>query len=277
MRIESRARLRMVGGTELPTGDPSAPSIEPCLPLAMRPPTSRDERVATCGAAVCAVCMHFSLLAWFIFAPPPNELGAGGQHLEAINVTIVPTQVLESSEQNRAEKDSAAAATAAPQAGDQTQSPNAESKIEEHTPSATRSAERPQVDSEATPAPKPETEKPIVSQQPVGGETTRGEDSKAPSTSIASASPGAVQHYAALVRAALAKQKPSAQGARGTATVAFAISVSGQLAYARLTHTSGNSRFDTAVLEALQRVTFPKAPENLTEGQRTFIVPFRLK
>ncbi len=57
--------------------------------------------------------------------------------------------------------------------------------------------------------------------------------------------------------------------------VAFGLSASGGVTYARLSRSSGKPELDRAVLSALRRaVPFPAAPDGSTAGQREFTMPF---
>lgn len=94
----------------------------------------------------------------------------------------------------------------------------------------------------------------------------------------AAASPGEVRSYAGLVRARIARNRPSSQGRRGTAVVRFAISRGGGLRYARLARSSGDSILDRAALASVRRAApFPRPPRGMSAGQLTFSIPFRFR
>jgi len=93
-----------------------------------------------------------------------------------------------------------------------------------------------------------------------------------------SASPGQVRRYAGLVRARIARNRPSSRGRRGTAIVRFAISRSGRLRYARLARSSGDRTLDRAALASVRRASpFPRPPRGMSARQLTFSIPFRFR
>ena len=93
----------------------------------------------------------------------------------------------------------------------------------------------------------------------------------------ASATPGAIQRYAAQVRAVLARSKPTGRGRRGTVNITFRISEAGKVAFARVSGSSGNTLFDDAAVNAVTRASFPPPPGGMTETQLTYVIPFHLK
>ncbi len=91
-------------------------------------------------------------------------------------------------------------------------------------------------------------------------------------------SPGQVRRYAGIVRARIARNRPSGRGRRGTAIVRFAISRSGGLSYVRLSRSSGNGALDRAAVSSVRRAApFPRPPRDMTVGQRTFSIPFHFR
>lgn len=91
-------------------------------------------------------------------------------------------------------------------------------------------------------------------------------------------SSGEVRRYAGLVRARIARNRPSGRGRRGTAIVRFAISRSGRLRYVRLGRSSGVGALDRAAVSSVRRAApFPRPPRGMTAGQRTFSIPFRFR
>jgi protein TonB len=112
-------------------------------------------------------------------------------------------------------------------------------------------------------------------QQTAGGPTSRSNASKVAASARASASRGTVLSYAARVRAKVARNKPSGRGHRGTARVAFGVSSSGGLSYARLARSSGNAALDQAALSAVRRAApFGAPPAGTTSAQLRFSIPF---
>jgi len=87
-----------------------------------------------------------------------------------------------------------------------------------------------------------------------------------------------VRRYAGIVRARIARNRPSGRGRRGTAVVRFAISRSGGLRYVRLSRSSGNGTLDRAAVSSVRRAApFPRPPRGMSAGQRTFSIPFRFR
>jgi TonB family protein len=81
--------------------------------------------------------------------------------------------------------------------------------------------------------------------------------------------------YAARVRAKVARHKPSGRGHRGIARVAFGVSGSGRLRYARLAKSSGNSALDRAAVSAVRRAApFGAPPAGASAAQLRFTIPF---
>jgi len=74
----------------------------------------------------------------------------------------------------------------------------------------------------------------------------------------AAASAGEMRRYAAEVRAALARNKPSGRGRHGVTTVTFTISTEGKLSTTRIHRSSGNALLDRDALVAVERTAFPK-------------------
>ncbi len=94
----------------------------------------------------------------------------------------------------------------------------------------------------------------------------------------ASASPGQVRQYAGIVRARIARNRPSTQNRRGTAVISFAISQSGGLRYVRLARSSGDRTLDQAAIASVRRAApFPRPPQGMSAGQLTFSIPFRFR
>jgi protein TonB len=94
----------------------------------------------------------------------------------------------------------------------------------------------------------------------------------------ASASPGQARRYAGIVRARIARNRPSGRGRRGTVVVRFAISGGGTLRYVRLARSSGDRSLDRAALASVRRASpFPRPPQGMSGSQLTFSIPFRFR
>lgn len=104
---------------------------------------------------------------------------------------------------------------------------------------------------------------------------------RSPSTSTGgrvSASRGKVRNYSARVRARIARKRPPGHGVSGTAIVAFAISRSGGVRYARIHRSSGHGVLDRAAISAIRRAApFPSPPKGMTLRQLSYTIPFRFK
>jgi TonB family protein len=235
---------------------------------------SADRRVGW-AAAWCALALHGAAFCGLSLAPPPEAAsGAGGQYLEAINVEIVLTRVIES--RDAARTDDAANASRGPLAeaeGDQSKSATATRKAQPEP----RPEPAPANENTAEAIKSLPNERRELQARNAGGVVARSEEDESRGNGPASASPGAMQKYAALVRAVLAKNKPEGRGRPGTVTITFAISMSGTIAFARMSDSSGNRAFDEAVLNAVLATIFPAPPDGMTDAQRTYVIPFHFK
>jgi TonB family protein len=255
------------------TKKPRAPDLGSLEPLTIALADDRDSSIARWIGICSALAIHGAALAFLALVPPPEPVsGAGGTHLEAINVTIVPTNVFESRQALANVVPHAASGPIAAQDGDQTQT-----NIAMRSQSSVSKPEQSEKSETAKEAIQSKPEKALSDTQSKGGVTTRGDEGDIRSSGEASASPGAIQKYAAQIRALLAKHKPEGKGRRGTTTVTFGISASGQIAFVRVSDSSGNLAFDDAVLAAVRQAMFPPPPKGMTEAQLTYVVPFRFK
>jgi protein TonB len=118
-------------------------------------------------------------------------------------------------------------------------------------------------------------EKKAANPAPKGGTTSKSKAGKGTGSGRASASRGSILTYAALVRARVAANKPSGSGLRGTAVVAFGVTPSGDLRYARVVRSSGNAALDRLALAAVRRsAPFPTPPAGAASTQLRFSIPF---
>ena len=146
-------------------------------------------------------------------------------------------------------------------------------KAGERSPSATatppedvaKEAEAPRLKRETQPAPSN------------NGATARALEENGRPSGPASASPGAIQQYAAKAREALARNKPGGSGNHGTATVKFSISLEGKAGAVEVATSSGSAALDKSALEAVTRTSFPAPPAGMTEAARTYVVPFHFR
>ncbi len=146
--------------------------------------------------------------------------------------------------------------------------------------------EKPQVEQPIKPQPKeeakrePEKEKKKEEKEEKknhqartkGGVTSRARAGKGTGHARASASRGSSLRYASYVRARVAGNKPSSSGYRGRVVVAFGVTRSGGLAFARIRRSSGSAALDRLALGAVRGAApFPPPPPG---ARREFSIPF---
>jgi TonB family protein len=220
-----------------------------------------ENRIALFRSVAIALSAH-ALVLWLVLPSTAPELtrGGGGQHLEAIEVTLLRSPVIESRDKNRAEKPSGANSEMAPKAGER-------SKPATPTPpeDVPRTADEPLLKHETRPAPLN------------NGATARAIEENGRSSGPASAAPGAIQQYAAKVREALARNKPGGFGNRGTAAIKFSISPEGKAGPIEVETSSGIPVLDKSAIDAVANTSFPAPPAGMTEAERTYVVPFHFK
>lgn len=227
-----------------------------------------------------AVAAHLAVL--YTLAQEPVDLmaGGGGHQLDAISVTIVNSNVLESRVAHRLDalapatlgtvevNDGQTESTPAPQEPEQKKT----EVLQEHARDEPATAE-------ATALLPPETakqeRKETAAAPPVGGNTARGNSADTPAQSApATASPGAAREYASYVSQALAKAKPKGVGTYGTVQVKLRISPDGELTSVEIGKSSGSKKLDETVLAAVQRVKLRSPPPGMTADQRWYQVRY---
>jgi TonB family protein len=220
-----------------------------------------ENRITNFKSISAALALH-ALALWLLLPATAPELpnGGGGQYLEAIEVTLVRSPVIESRDKNPAEKPAGANNNMTPKDGERSKSATATPPKE-----VPKETEEPLLKLEIRPAPSN------------NGATARVMEENGRSSGPASAAPGAVQQYAAKVREALARNKPSGHGNRGTATVKFSLSPEGKAGAIEVEISSGITALDKSALDAVTRTSFPVPPAGMTEAQRTYVVPFHFK
>jgi protein TonB len=220
-----------------------------------------ENRTAFFRSVAIALAIH-ALVLWLVLPSTAPELtrGGGGQHLEAIEVTLVRSPVIESRDQNPAEKPAGANSETAPKAGER--SKPAVATPPEDVP---RTADEPLLKRETRTVPSN------------GSATARALEENRRASGPASASPGAVQQYAAKVREALARNKPGGFGNRGTATIKFGISPEGKAESIEVETSSGIPVLDKSAIDAVAHASFPAPPAGMTAAERTYVVPFHFK
>jgi len=247
--------------------------------------------VLRAGAWSLALLAHAGLLYALLREPADPRAGGGGE-VEAISVTIVTSNVLESREATRSQDPAAAAEAMAssdgePETADAAPSAprdeEARSRLAEEVPETEKPAQERAVDT-VRPLP-PETPDRQARQQPTtaatasGGAAARGPDaSDARARSApAAASAGTARDYARHVALALSRSKPKAPGRFGTVLVKFTIAADGGLASAEIVRSSGSPRLDDTALEAVRRTKFPAPPQGMSVAQLTYEVPYHFR
>jgi protein TonB len=230
------------------------------------------------GAAV-SFAVHASALAslWIgLWTIEPN--GGGGQHLEAISVSFVPSQVLEAPERKAPALTGGSINNPAPAEGTpeppkqiaQPQSPEVEQQSTQVEPPP------PKQDDDALRIER-KPQKQEIAAQAAGGATARTLTEFANTAAAAGASPGEVSRYAAAVRTALARSRPNGLRQKGVLTITFGIGENGEVRFARLSESSGHASLDDATIAAVRHTIFPRPPTTMTADQLTYVVPFRFK
>lgn len=227
-----------------------------------------------------AVAAHLAVL--YALAQEPVDLmaGGGGHRLDAISVTIVNSNVLESRDNQRLDAPAPVTLGAVEVNDGQTESTPAPQEPEQKRTEVSHEHPRDELASaEATvllPAEPPRQErKETAAAPPAGGNTARGDSADTPAQRApATASPGAVREYASYVSQALAKAKPKGVGTYGTVQVKLRISPDGELTSVEIGKSSGNKKLDEMVLAAVQRVKLRTPPPGMTADQRWYQVSY---
>jgi TonB family protein len=218
----------------------------------------------------------------------PHLFGADGAKEDAIEVTLVEAEALESVAAPVAGA-AASPATAAATDGD------APVSVTPSSAAAALPVDVPpvrEVPSEIVTASLPPlrmpTEPPIIDVRPLvvsapeqppqaaGGASARSVV-VAPSTeAIAGAPPGVINAYRLAVASALARTKPpQGRGQGGTARVVFTIGTSGVVEAVEVQATSGDGVQDQMAIAAVRGTRFPAPDPLLSPAQRTFPISYR--
>jgi TonB family protein len=220
-----------------------------------------ENRITNFKSISAALALH-ALVLWRLLPSTAPELpnGGGGQYLEAIEVTLVRSPVIETRDKIPAEKPAGANSETTPKDGERSKSATATPP--EDVP---KESEEPLLKRETRPA---------LSNI---GAAARAMEDNGRSSGPASAAPGAVQQYAARVREALARNKPGGRGNRGTASIKFSISPAGKAGAIEVEISSGVIALDRSAIDAVRETSFPAPPAGMTEAERTYVVPFHFK
>lgn len=99
----------------------------------------------------------------------------------------------------------------------------------------------------------------------------------APAEAAARQAAGDAARFALAVRQALGKSRPRHAGTKGRVVITFGLAETGGLRFAEVSRSSGNEALDAMTLAAVRIATFPRPPANLSDRQRTYVVPFDYK
>jgi TonB family protein len=235
-----------------------------------------SDRIVQRLSLVSACALHAAILIWIATGPAPDPLsGAGGEQLEAIEITIVQGAIVESRD-NRIVEPDAAKGFVAPQEGDEAPIDSVQANEELKQPEEKVETTAEPVSSPLEPQRgQPQREANI--DQSRGGRAASANDGARATSGPAAAGAGELRRYAAEVRAALARGKPSGRGRHGVAIVTFTISPAGTVSAAHISNSSGSVLLDQDALAAVQRASFPIPPERMTSEQLTYAIPFNFK
>ena len=229
--------------------------------------------LASCALHLFMVALAFALLT------TQNDPGAGGHNIDAIEISLVTSDVLVSRETH------AVLAAAAPALEQVAQDSAFENE-------ATRAAEDPPPDKAASPENDAqqthhEADESLVAALKLAAPTpppasvasasATGHSSAPQQNGAAAASAGELTRFASDVRATLGRNKPRVQGMRGTLVMQFTIAPDGTVAQAQVATGSGQAKLDALIKAMIERIRFPAPPSRASEKQRTFIVPFRMR
>ena len=253
--------------------------------MGARPARPAEARARFMTAIIAALSLHAGLaLAWLGAGITP--FGADGARLDAVAVTLVDGQALESLKPvlvpALAGQDAPLAATG----GDAVE-------IRAAVPADnTRDVvEPPRADDPAVmiiaelPSPRLPLELPTFDPpQPMqtaaatsGGATSRAAAVAPMSDATAGAAPGVVDAYRSRLTAALSRTQPQSRGTAGTVRVAFTVGPDGALDAVTVSASSGHAALDSLALAAVRRARLPAPGAAMTESQRTFSMRYVFK
>jgi protein TonB len=243
------------------------------------------DRLVLAAALGLALMAHAAVLYALTREPADFMAGGGGQQIDAISVTIVSSEVLESRELDPPQPSVAAAASSveatdgAPESAPAAAGEQREERKEKEEPQEEKKRQDEpvrtadaifEVPKETQPQRKQESAAPAA-----GGSAARSDAAtQAKASGPAAASAGAVREYARYVSQALSKTKPRGAGGVGTVRIKFVIAADGSLASAEIAKSSGSTKLDTTALEAVRHAKFPAPPSSMTIAQLTYEVPY---
>jgi periplasmic protein TonB len=258
------------------------------LSVGVRPPASdRVDRWVWAAALSLALIAHATVFYALAREPTDFMAGGGGQQIDAISVTIISSNVLESRELEQTQPAPAAAAASVDStdgAPESTAAAAAEQREEKKEPPEElkeKPKEEPVREAEAiieVPREAEQQKKQESAAPAAGGDAARSDTaSDAKASAPAAASPGAVREYSRYVAQALSKTKPKGTGGLGTVRVKFVIAGDGGLAAVEVAKSSGSPKLDDIALGAVQRTKFLTPPAGMTTVQLTYEVPYHFR
>ena len=268
-----------------PTGTAAAP-LRQAGPVTA---SSRATPIPVTGdKLVRAVALGLALLAHaavlYALAREPDDVGGGGQQLDAISVTIVSSNLLESREVDRSQPSAPAGSDMVDAAEG---APVSEAKVAAERREEKKSKEEPQ--EERRPQEEPIRAAQAIFEMPRQAETQRKQEAAAPAGAAAArsdtpnkaeakapaaASAGAVLEYSRNVVQALRKTRPKSVGGSGTVRVKFKIAADGRVTSAEIAKSSGSKKLDDLALDAVQRTKFATPPTGMTSVQLFYEMPY---
>ena len=147
----------------------------------------------------------------------------------------------------------------------------------QNTPKKTKSEAKPPPDSRKR---KKDASKPkSASKRSVAGNANTGSAgaSSGGKGGRTTASAGAINAYAAKVRARILSRRPSGGGVKGTTVISFGVTSGGGLRFASVSRSSGNKALDGRALAAVRGTSFPPPPPGTPAGRLNFSIPFHFR
>ena len=274
------------------------PALE-VFPPAGQVAAAADERRRYLNCLGVAAAGHLLLLAATLPHKGHEAPGDGGQALEAIAVSLVdavPSHAVPQSAPAEAAVAQVDADGAQAETAPQTAPPQPDKAADAPEPPRQALAldlppetvppdaiALPVREREAKPDPEPlvREEKPAESkpEKPAAVAPSQAQVAAAamPAQSAAEASPGVARVYAGQVSQVLDRNKPRSRGMRGRVHVQFVVDAAGRSQPPLVLASSGNTHLDAMVVDAIQRMEFPRPPAEMSERQRTFNVPFAFR
>jgi protein TonB len=224
---------------------------------------------------VLALAAHAGLIYALTRVPNPDMDGLGGRLVDAISVTIVSSQALESREADAARPSAAAAEVArvedvdgaAPLPPAREARPGDDAEKQGETKEVVVVEPVPPVEAITEVPAEPERKKQEAAAPPAGGVSARGDADTPPQSAAAGTSAGIARDYSRQVAMVLSRTKPRTAHEAGAVEVEFRIGPDGAITSAGVNRSSGNEKLDDLAIAALRRARFPAPPAAMTAEQ----------